>query len=226
MTSTKKFCVLFAFGVSAAVAAEAPAATVVPIFREARAEAGISPEILTNEGVVALADAGYSDAFIVERILTSNRTRFDISSEGLAYMRRNAIPQDLVQFILEHSAQPLFRAVPVEPAAPTTVLMKVRGKKMYVPVAPPTTVALTAAPGFTPAMPAGVMPSGPYTGQAAPVYVYATAQASAPVYVYGSAYSYAQTRYGSYAYPAYSTVPVPAGAPQMVQVTSGGQWWK
>src|SRR2546423_5981531 len=56
-------------------------------------------EMLTNEGIVLLSDAGFSDSFIVEKILLS-RTRFDVSAEGLAYLRNNAISEELVRFIL------------------------------------------------------------------------------------------------------------------------------
>lgn len=232
MPSPQKLCVLFAFGMGAAVAAEVPAAPAAPIPRpEARPEAGISPDILTNEGVVALADAGYSDAFIAERILVSNRTRFDISVEGLLYLRRNAIPQDLVQFILEHAAQPSLHAAPVEPVVPIVAMTKGRGKKMDVAVVPPTTSALAPAPGFIAAKPVGVMPmpvapaATPITavvplslgaGQAASVYVYTAGRVPTIVYVNGSAYTNALAKYGSYA---------SLGEPQAAQAAKRRHWW-
>jgi len=96
-------------------------------------------DIMTNEGIVLLSDAGFSDSFIVEKMLLS-RTRFDVSVEGLAYLLRSGISQELVQFIMERSAKPssLFSAT----AAPAYVPMRVEKRKVLVPdtraaVAPP-----------------------------------------------------------------------------------------
>jgi hypothetical protein len=100
------------------------------------AEPALTPEILTNEGIVALANAGFSDSFIVEKILLSNRTRLDVSVEGLAYLRRNAISENLALFLIEHNAQPLMftPAAPlVSPVTPVMGTAKVKMKKIKVP---------------------------------------------------------------------------------------------
>ncbi len=87
-------CVLYA---ACALAAE-PSATVVSSFHP---EVTLSRDVLTNEGVVALADAGYSPAFIMEKIRMTSRTHFDTTVEGLTYLRRNAIPEDLVECMID-----------------------------------------------------------------------------------------------------------------------------
>lgn len=125
MTPIGKAILLFSLCAGGVFAAEN--STVVTV---GRAETVITPELLTNEGIVALANAGFSDAFIVEKILLSDRTRLDVSVEGLAYLRRNAISERLALFIIEHSAQPL-----IPPAAPLmpAVAAKTKMKKVQVP---------------------------------------------------------------------------------------------
>jgi len=117
-------------------------------------------DVMTNEGVVLLSDAGFSDAFVVEKMLLS-RTRFDTSVEGLAYLLRNGISQELVQFIMERSAKP---AVPI--AQPEYVPMKVEKRKVLVPDTNSIAVASTAAPVVT-ALP---RVAGPVTAYPAPWY--------------------------------------------------------
>ncbi|MBV9742745.1 MAG: hypothetical protein JO099_03200 [Acidobacteriia bacterium] len=78
-------------------------------------------DILTNEGIVQLSDAGFSDSFIVEKLLLS-RTRFETSVEGLTYLRHNLVSEELVKYILEYSAQ---SAVPVSPPVGTSPALAV-----------------------------------------------------------------------------------------------------
>lgn len=122
---------LVAIGVSSAWAAENAAVTAVsPVDT-----AALTPEILTNEGVVALANAGFSDTFIMEKIRLSDRTRLDVSVGGLSYLRRNAITERLVLFILKRSAEPVSTSpVPAAPAVvPTVIKAKLKMKKIAVP---------------------------------------------------------------------------------------------
>jgi len=88
-----------------------------------RPETSLPRDILTNEGLVILSDAGFSDGFIVEKILLS-RTRFDISVEGLAYLRRNALSEELVRFVMEHSSKP-----PLVPGPPVEMVTPPKGGK-------------------------------------------------------------------------------------------------
>jgi hypothetical protein len=100
------------------------------------ADTVLTPEILTNEGVVALASAGFSDAFIMEKIRLSDRTRLDVSVGGLSYLRHNAVTERLVLFILKRSAEPLSTSpTPVQPTTvPTVVKAKLKMKKIAVPM--------------------------------------------------------------------------------------------
>jgi hypothetical protein len=105
-----------------------------------RPEGSLPRDILTNEGLVVLSDAGFSDTFIVEKILLS-RTRFDTSVEGLAYLRRNALSEELVRFVMEHASKPPLVPGPpvVEPVQPAKAI-----KQNAVAIQP---AAAPAAPG-------------------------------------------------------------------------------
>jgi hypothetical protein len=249
MSRTGKLFGLITFCVVTAFAAEAPAG-----FSNTRAEGAVSPEVLTNEGIVALADAGFSDAFIVEKILISNRTRFNTSAEGLAYLRRNGIPQGLVQFVVEHSAQPLVLPgpaapvavpVPVQPLAPVQPV-QVIAKPVPMPVQPVVAAApvpaVASVPVIAPApvvapvvpttfvQPAAVIP----TAVAAPVVMHSgyvsTWQAVTPVYSNSPAYSYVPSAYGYgyYGYPASYSTPVVTAMPQVVVPVAvvAHHWWQ
>ena len=56
----------------------------------------LSRHVLTNEGVIQLAKAGFDELFIIERIKTS-RTRFDTSVEGLVALKQAALSEDLIR---------------------------------------------------------------------------------------------------------------------------------
>jgi hypothetical protein len=56
----------------------------------------ISRHILTNEGVVALAKAGFDEYFIVERIRTS-RTKLDATVQGLISLKDAGLSEDLIR---------------------------------------------------------------------------------------------------------------------------------
>ena len=119
-----------------------------------RPEGSLPRDILTNEGLVILSDAGFSDGFIVEKILLS-RTRFDTSVEGLAYLRRNALSEELVRFVMEHASKPpLVPGPPVETVQPAKAV-----KQNAAAVQPPSPgrqwygYQWCASPAMTPAAP-------------------------------------------------------------------------
>ena len=56
----------------------------------------LSRHLLTNEGIIQLAKAGFDELFIIERIKTS-RTRFDTSVEGLVALKQAALSEDLIR---------------------------------------------------------------------------------------------------------------------------------
>ncbi len=89
-------------------------------------------EIFTNEGVVALADAGYSEAFIVLKIQSSSRTHFDVSTAGLIYLRRNAISEHLARVILDHETPQLTSAPsPTIPAVAQNVVKPISTRETH-----------------------------------------------------------------------------------------------
>ncbi|MCX6626190.1 MAG: hypothetical protein NTW28_00985 [Candidatus Solibacter sp.] len=84
MQSIAKLFVFAVFTACAVLADDTPAVV------KARPETGLPPDLLPNEGVVLLSEAGFSDSFVVVKIYLS-RTRFDTSAEGLAFLRRHSI---------------------------------------------------------------------------------------------------------------------------------------
>ena len=101
--------------VAAVYAADAPISSVVSSFRT---DPPVQRDVLTNEGIVLLSEAGFSEYFIAQKIVRS-RTRFDTSAEGLAFLGRNAISEKLVLFILDHAAQPPLPQTIAPVAAPS-----------------------------------------------------------------------------------------------------------
>lgn len=129
----RKASLLFAIAAGGAFAAD-NAAPIPPY----HPDTALQPEVLTNEGVVALANAGFSDAFIMEKIRLTDRTRLDTSVAGLSYLRRNAITENLVLFILKQNAEPSTTANSAPTATPTViptvVKSKLKMKKIAVPM--------------------------------------------------------------------------------------------
>ena len=81
----------------------------------------LHPEVLTNDGILALANAGFSDTFIRQKIVLTSHTRFDVSVEGLSNLRQNALSESLILFLLEHTAKPSAPPSAAAPVAPATV---------------------------------------------------------------------------------------------------------
>jgi hypothetical protein len=98
-------------------------------------------DILTNEGLVVLSNAGFSDRFIVEKILLS-RARFDTSAVGLAYLRRNAMSEELLQFVLEYATKAALPSSAAAPEAAAPVPVKIGKQKIKVAMMPGVTAAV------------------------------------------------------------------------------------
>jgi hypothetical protein len=103
---------------------------------EVRPEEVLAPDVLTNEGVVILYNSGFSDAFIAEKIRLS-RTRLNTTVEGLTYLRRNAVSEELIRYIMERMAPPPIAPAPAPNPAPAPaaalVPLKLARKKVLVP---------------------------------------------------------------------------------------------
>jgi len=79
----------------AAVAAGLLAMALVAIPGRAQ-DAGVYRNTLTNRDVVTLAEAGFSEEFLIEMVATS-RTKFDTTAEGLADLAKHGIKEDLIR---------------------------------------------------------------------------------------------------------------------------------
>jgi hypothetical protein len=67
-----------------------------PALAQEYAANAISRHILTNEGVIALAKAGFDEYFIVEQIRKS-RTKLDASVQGLIALKQAGLSEDLIR---------------------------------------------------------------------------------------------------------------------------------
>jgi hypothetical protein len=73
---------------------------VLPASAQQYAATTLSRHILTNDGVISLAKAGFDELFIVERIKTS-RTRFDTTVPGLIAMKEAGVSEDLIRIMAQ-----------------------------------------------------------------------------------------------------------------------------
>ena len=71
---------------------------ILPVLAQEFAVTALSQHILTNDGVITLAKAGFDELFIVERIRTS-RTRFDMSVEGMVSLKGAGVTEDLIDLM-------------------------------------------------------------------------------------------------------------------------------
>lgn len=113
---------------------------------------GLPRNLLTNEGVVLLAEAGLGERFLLELIEQKN-TRFDTSAEALASLARQGLTETILRAMVHKQDQsvgvaPGGGAVSMEPQL---LRGKVVRQRMLVPDAGGGNVAiLTLAPPRTP----------------------------------------------------------------------------
>jgi hypothetical protein len=62
-------------------------------------------QTLTNEGVVDLAKAGFSEAFILD-LVQFKRTRFDTSVDGLTFLAKKGLSERVIRAIVANSDKP------------------------------------------------------------------------------------------------------------------------
>ena len=62
-------------------------------------------QTLTNEGVVDLAKAGFSEAFILD-LVQYKRTRFDTSVDGLTFLAKKGLSERVIRAIVANSDKP------------------------------------------------------------------------------------------------------------------------
>lgn len=60
-------------------------------------------EVLDNTKVAALAKANFSDNLIIKQIENANGScKFDVSTDGLIYLRNNKVSERIIEFIMGH----------------------------------------------------------------------------------------------------------------------------
>jgi len=101
-----------------------PVFLVAPLLAEDSEPVKLPPQVLTNQGVVALSDAGYDEDFLID-LIQIRQVRFDITAAGLAYLAQHGLCEHVVRAMIaranSHDSHPVAAAVaaipfPVGPA--------------------------------------------------------------------------------------------------------------
>src|ERR1700722_20105686 len=103
-------CVLIGSSMLALSAASAQTTAVSSTLKPA-----VPRHVLSNEGIVALSEAGYDQNFLID-LIRQKQTRFDTSVEGLAYLADHGIPDYIVRFMIVNENKPSASSVSIEPA--------------------------------------------------------------------------------------------------------------
>src|SRR5215467_1320297 len=93
--------------------------SMMALYAEEGATPALPRQVLSNQGIVTLAEAGYDEEFLID-LIQCKQTRFDTTVEGLAFLARHAISERIVRFMIaseNKSAGPSLTA----PAVPTVV---------------------------------------------------------------------------------------------------------
>jgi len=77
---------------------------------------GISKNVLTNPGVALLAQAGYSEGFIID-IIHHKQTQFDVSAEGLSWLAKQGLSERIVRVMVANERKDELTAI-----LPTTTI--------------------------------------------------------------------------------------------------------
>ena len=91
-------------------------------------KAALPRHVLTNDGLVVLAEAGLGEALLVD-LVKAKRTAFDTSAEALAQLARRGISEGVIRAVVEKQEQvQLGRAARAE--GPEVVLLNpAQGKR-------------------------------------------------------------------------------------------------
>ena len=106
----------------------------------------VSRHVLTNDGIVTLAKAGFDELFIVERIRTS-RAKFDTSVEGLVALKQAGLSEDVIRVMAQRDnleykrlARLSYFATPVADAAAAAGITNPAPLEPPSPPPPPTPI--------------------------------------------------------------------------------------
>lgn len=98
--------------------------------------------ILTNQGVVALARAGYSEGFIID-IIYLKQTQFDVSVDGLAWLAKQGLSERVIRTMVTNERKeeqtaivPATVQIVTQEQAPVQSAMQARGNYAEHRVAP------------------------------------------------------------------------------------------
>jgi hypothetical protein len=109
------------------------------------AAAIVSRHVLTNEGVITLAKAGFDELFIVERIRTS-RAKFDASEAALVALKQAGVSEDVIRLIAQRDNLDYKRQVGLSYYAPPGATVATAGAIENWPPAQPISHAPHAPP--------------------------------------------------------------------------------
>lgn len=121
--------------------------------------------LLTNEGVLLLAEAGLGERFLLE-LIEHKTSRFDTSAEALANLARHGLTENVLRALVRKQDQPATAPSSMETAAlePHLLRGKVVRQRMLVPDAAGGNVAIMTmapvkpAPAAAPAPPKDANP--------------------------------------------------------------------
>ena len=162
-------CTLLSVSMLPLFAAETTA--VQPRFEAEAVERTLPRRVLSNQGIVMLSAAGYSEEFLII-LIQRKETRFDTTAEGLALLANHGVSERIIRCMLANENKPaaeVSTAPATESSAPPVVVRgRVVRQKVVVPDirATPQTVAAPAMIAGTQIHPAGV-PAGFQNGSPA-----------------------------------------------------------
>jgi hypothetical protein len=96
---------------------------------ETRSDASIEPapklphNVLTNDGVISLAEAGYGEEFLIDLIRVKT-AHFDTSADGLAVLARHGVTEPVVRAMLARESSHTQTAVAVTPVVQVQVVQR------------------------------------------------------------------------------------------------------
>src|SRR5579864_8579196 len=70
-----------------------------PLGAQDAAPVKLPPQILTNQGIVALSDAGYDEDFLID-LIQSRQARFDVTADGLSYLAQHGLCEHVVRVMV------------------------------------------------------------------------------------------------------------------------------
>lgn len=142
--------ILSVFALTSVLFAAEPAAKPAPLPKN----------LLTNEGVLLLAEAGLGERFLLE-LIENKTSRFDTSAEALASLARQGLTENVIRALVRKQDQPAVSQANehTAPLEPHLLRGKIVRQRMLIPdaqggdVAVMTMTPVRTTPAATPAAP-------------------------------------------------------------------------